>query len=55
MRPQKHRLLLASTAVAAVIAALAVAPVAEAKPPAAKTISKNVIVLLKNQHSSVKP
>ena len=37
------------------IAALAVAPVAEAKPPAAKTVSKNVIVVLKDQHSSVKP
>jgi hypothetical protein len=29
--------------------------VAEAKPPAPKTVSKNVIVLLKNQHSAVKP
>ena len=55
MRPQKRRLLLPSTAVAAVIAALAVAPVAGAKPPTAKTVSKNVIVVLKDQHSSVKP
>ena len=55
MRPQNHRLLLASTTVAAVVAALAVVPVAGAKPRAAKTVSKNVIVVLKNQHSSLKP
>jgi hypothetical protein len=55
MHPQKHRLLVASTTVAAVIAALAVAPMAAAKSPATKIVSKNVIVLLKNQHSSVKP
>lgn len=57
MRATKHKLLIGSATAVAVVAALAVAPSAGAAPkaPAAKVTSKNVIVLLKNQHSTMKP
>ncbi len=57
MRATKHKLVIGSATAVAVIAALAVAPTAGAAPkaPAAKVTSKNVIVLLKNQHTTLKP
>jgi Subtilase family/Peptidase inhibitor I9 len=56
MRVQNHRLLVTSATAGVVVAALAVAPAASAKPAkSAKVTTKNVIVVLKNQHTTLKP